>query len=240
MRKLIIDDTNNDVIVLTKEQATDELKYMGLMGFLDKYQVEYNFLIENRQHYTMHEFKILLQSGKEVDQKLIEYYVEDGSLDCEFIGELSMKIYSNLNNDFIQKYHDYIDWGKMLIYLTATDQLDPNKYMDIIEDKNLWNIVSSTPLSIEFIREHKDKLKWNMVSFINDFSDDEREEFDGYIVQESKIKFSTDVVKQIGSKDLIEIFKKNGVYETRDVISDTEELTTEEISKLKELLKIIK
>lgn len=97
------------------------------------------------------------------------------------IKDLSMITYSNLSIDFIDKYKEYINWLRMLLYIsTQTNSFD--KYESIIESNNLWQMISANDLNIEFIRKWKDKLDWNLLSMVRCFSDDEKLEFNNYIV----------------------------------------------------------
>ena len=74
----------------------------------------------------------------------------------------------------LYKYKNNINWERMIIYLSACDK-DVSIYADIIEKNNLWKVISANDLPIDFIRKHKSKLDWSILSIIKDFSEEEYE-----------------------------------------------------------------
>jgi hypothetical protein len=117
----------------------------------------------------------------------VEYF------DDEDIYKLSMTTYSKLSDEFINKYKENINWDRMILYIsTQSDSFD--NHTKVIEDKNLWSVISANDLSIDFIRQWKDKLDWSYLSMVKYFTDDEKLEFANYILTPSKIEITEDFI----------------------------------------------
>ena len=117
----------------------------------------------------------------------VEYF------DDEDIYKLSMTTYSKLSDEFINKYKENINWDRMILYIsTQSDSFD--NHTKVIEDKNLWSVISANDLSIDFIRQWKDKLDWSYLSMVKYFTDDEKLEFANYILTSSKIEITEDFI----------------------------------------------
>ena len=125
--------------------------------------------------------KVLIQ-GLNFSEEFVTKALELEYLDIEDISELSMTTYSNLSEEFINKYRENINWDRMIIYLsTQSDSFD--SHTKVISDKNLWSVISANDLEIDFIRTWKDKLDWSYLSLVKSFTDDEKIEFSNYIVK---------------------------------------------------------
>jgi hypothetical protein len=111
----------------------------------------------------------------------------DKAINCEYfskedLNNLSMTTYSNLSKNFLQKYKEELNWAKLLLYVsTQTDSF--GEYVEIIEENNLWELISANNLPIDFIRDYKEKLNWDFLSVIKEFTDEEKLEFADYIVE---------------------------------------------------------
>ena len=92
-----------------------------------------------------------------------------------------MTTYSNLSDDFISTYKENINWNRMILYI-STQSNSFDKHTKVIEDKNLWSIISANDLSIDFIRQWKDNLDWSYLSMVKCFTDEEKLEFVDYIL----------------------------------------------------------
>jgi hypothetical protein len=162
--------------------------------------------------------KNVLLQGLNFSEDFINKAIEIEYLNVEDIYELGMKTYSNLSDEFISKHKENINWDRMILYIsTQSDSFD--KHTKVIEDKDLWSIISSNDLSIDFIRQWKDKLDWSYLSMVKYFTDEEKEEFADYIL--------TPVQKEMPG-DLINIDD----LKVTDKMSDEElENLIEEISK---------
>ncbi len=97
------------------------------------------------------------------------------------IKNLTMSTYSKFSEEFISEYSEYINWTRLIMYI-STQSDDFNKYIEIIDENNLWSYISANDLPIDFIREYKDKLDWKYLSMVKCFTDEEKEEFVNYIL----------------------------------------------------------
>jgi hypothetical protein len=162
--------------------------------------------------------KNVLLQGLNFSEDFINKAIEVEYLNVEDIYELGMKTYSNLSDEFISKHKENINWDRMILYIsTQSDSFD--KHTKVIEDKDLWSIISANDLSIDFIRQWKDKLDWSYLSMVKSFTDEEKLEFDNYIMTPVQQELPGDL---INTDDL----------KVTDKMSDEElENLIEEISK---------
>lgn len=136
--------------------------------------------------------KVLIQ-GLNFSEEFVTKALELEYLDIEDISELSMTTYSNLSEEFINKYRENINWDRMIIYLsTQSDSFD--NHTKVISDKNLWSVISANDLEIDFIRTWKDKLDWSYLSLVKSFTDDEKIEFSNYIVKPIQKEIDKDFI----------------------------------------------
>ena len=136
--------------------------------------------------------KVLIQ-GLNFSEEFVTKALELEYLDIEDISELSMTTYSNLSEEFINKYRENINWDRMIIYLsTQSDSFD--SHTKVISDKNLWSVISANDLEIDFIRTWKDKLDWSYLSLVKSFTDDEKIEFSNYIVKPIQKEIDKDFI----------------------------------------------
>ena len=136
--------------------------------------------------------KVLIQ-GLNFSEEFVTKALELEYLDIEDISELSMTTYSNLSEEFINKYRENINWDRMIIYLsTQSDSFD--SHTKVISDKNLWSVISANDLEIDFIRTWKDKLDWSYLSLVKSFTDDEKTEFSNYIVKPIQKEIDKDFI----------------------------------------------
>jgi hypothetical protein len=125
--------------------------------------------------------KEVLIQGLNFSEDFIRKAIEIEYLDINDIYELGMTTYSNLSDDFISTYKENINWDRMILYIsTQSDSFD--NHTKVIEDKNLWSVISANDLSIDFIRQWKNKLDWSYLSMVKCFTDEEKLEFDDYIL----------------------------------------------------------
>jgi hypothetical protein len=125
--------------------------------------------------------KNILLQGLNFSEEFIIKAINIEYLDIEDINELSMTTYSNLSDEFINKYKENINWDRMILYISTQSNSFDN-HTKVIEDKNLWSVISANDLSIDFIRQWKDKLDWSYLSMVKCFTDEEKEEFVDYIL----------------------------------------------------------
>ena len=125
--------------------------------------------------------KNILLQGLNFSEEFITKAIEIEYLDINDIYELGMTTYSNLSDDFISTYKENINWDRMILYIsTQSDSFD--NHTKVIEDKNLWSVISANDLSIDFIRQWKNKLDWSYLSMVKCFTDEEKLEFVDYIL----------------------------------------------------------
>lgn len=137
--------------------------------------------------------KEVLIQGLNFSEDFVTKSIEMEYLDIEDITELSMTTYSNLSDEFITKYKENINWDRMILYIsTQSDSFD--NHTKVIEDKNLWSVISANDLSIDFIRQWKDKLDWSYLSMVKCFTDEEKEEFSDYIITPVQQEMPGDLV----------------------------------------------
>jgi hypothetical protein len=137
--------------------------------------------------------KEVIIQGLNFSENFIIKAIESEYLDIEDITELSMTTYSNLSDEFITKYKENINWDRMILYIsTQSDSFD--NHTKIIEDKNLWSVISANDLSIDFIRQWKDKLDWSYLSMVKCFTDEEKEEFSNYIITPVQQEIPEDLI----------------------------------------------
>ncbi len=142
-----------------------------------KYELTEDVILECRD---LLDKNILIQ-GLNFSEEFVTKAIEIEYLDINDIYELGMTTYSNLSDDFITKYKENINWDRMILYIsTQSDSFD--NHTKVIEDKNLWSVISANDLSIDFIRQWKNKLDWSYLSMVKCFTDEEKEEFVDYIL----------------------------------------------------------
>ena len=137
--------------------------------------------------------KNILLQGLNFSEEFITKAIEIEYLDINDIYELGMTTYSNLSDDFISTYKENINWDRMILYIsTQSDSFD--NHTKVIEDKNLWSVISANDLSIDFIRQWKNKLDWSYLSMVKCFTDEEKLEFADYILTPVQQELPSDLI----------------------------------------------
>lgn len=178
MKELEIVETHTDKAQLTLEEIFSILDERdGTYKLLSNYKVSEDFIFDNKERFDKEAVIISTNLSEDFIKKSLESkWFEDSD-----IKELNMQTYSKLSEKFIFKYKDFINWNRMILYIsTQSDTFDD--YIKIIEDNNLWSLISANDLPIDFIRDYKEKLDWNFLSIVKNFSDDEKLEFSDYII----------------------------------------------------------
>jgi len=156
--------------------------------------------------------EVLLQ-GFNFSEKFIKQSLENEYFDEEDLQKLSMTSYSTLSSQFLQDFKEKLNWTKIIIYL-STQTNSFSKYLEIINDNNLWSLISANDLPIEFVREHKDKLDWQLLSMTKCFSDEEKQEFSDLIV-ETKRELTDEELESFGSFNVMIDYQKD--YSVDDI-----------------------
>jgi len=179
------------------------------------YDIVSNYEIDEDVILECYEFldKNVIIQGLNLSEDFINKSIEIQYLDLEDIKELSMSTYANLSPEFISKYKEYINWNRMILYI-STQSNSFDEYVEVINDKDLWQVISANDLPLEFIREYKDKLDWSYLSMVKCFTDEEKEEFGDYIL--------TPVQKEISDESFI----------NQDDLKFSDKMTDEELEDL--------
>lgn len=157
--------------------------------------------------------KEVIKQGFTISEDFINKALHLEYFTLEDIGDLNMNTYSGFSSDFISKYKEYINWTRMILYISTQSDSFEN-YIDIIDDRELWKAISANDLSIDFIREYKDKLDWQYLSMVKIFTEDEKLEFSNYII--------TPVQKDISDESFI----------NSDNLKFTDKISQEELEDL--------
>jgi len=173
---ITIVDQQNDNIRLTKDEVIDMIE-SDEISFLSKYEIGNDFIFENRNLFT----KEVILAFAVLNEEYIKKFLDVEYFDINDLNDLNLATYSNLSEEFLNKNTDYINWAKVLT-LKSTETNDFNKWIGIIDRKNLWGYISANDLPIDFIRNWKHKLDWKFLSLVKEFTDDEKMEFSNYMV----------------------------------------------------------
>lgn len=174
----IVEDENTEGVKLTRENVISIIKEHGTYFFITNYSVSEEFVLDNYGYFD----KEAIIQGLNLSENFINKAIEIFYFVPEDITNLTMTTYSNLSSDFISKYKDNINWSRMVLYnSTQSDTFDDN-YVEMIDNNNLWSLISSNDLPIDFIRKWKDKLDWKYLSMVKKFTEEEEVEFSDYIL----------------------------------------------------------
>jgi hypothetical protein len=144
---------------------------------IKNYQLSEELILENHDLLDKNVIK-----GLNLTQNFILKALELEYFTTEDLKDLTMVTYSNLSDSFLKTWEDNINWERMILLL-STREVDFESWMDIIDSRNLWKTISANDLPIQFIRKYKDKLDWGLLSIVKEFTSDEKNEFNSYIVQ---------------------------------------------------------
>ncbi len=149
----------------------------------DTYDIISNYKLE--EDVILHSLDLLdkevIIEGTNLSEDFLKQAIDKELFSKEDVKKLTMSTYSNLSDEFVTEYSDYINWAKMMLYVsTQSDSFD--NYIDIIEKNNLWDSISANDLPLDFIRQWKDKLNWTYLSMVKHFTDEEKEEFIDYVI----------------------------------------------------------
>lgn len=163
---------------VTKEWITSLMaEGLNTYDIITNYQLEEDVILESLDLLD----KEVIIEGLNLSENFLIKAIDEEIFSKEDVKNLTMSTYSKLSNEFIAKYSDYLNWSKMMLYI-STQSDDFNNYTEIIETYNLWDSISANDLPIEFIRQWKEKLNWTYLSMVKEFTDDEILEFADYII----------------------------------------------------------
>jgi hypothetical protein len=160
--------------------------------------------------------KEVIIEGVNLSEDFLIQAIDSEEFTKDDVKKLTMSTYSILSSDFIAEYSDYINWSRMILYIsTQSDTFD--NYITIIEENNLWDSISANDLPVDFIRQWKEKLNWTYLSMVKEFTDEEKLEFQDFIltpvsqVPEGNLVDSSQFVSKMSQEeveDLIEQINK--------------------------------
>jgi hypothetical protein len=212
------EEENENVIRITENNFLTIIKNNGVLNTIKEYNIPEEFILK---HHELIDKNIIIDS-LELSENFINSALELKYFDFSDIGELNMRTYSNLSDYFIKVYDEWINWERMILYLSSSDKIDDiNKFKKVIEKFNLWNLISANELPIEFIRENSSKLDWKILSIVNSFTEEEKEEFSNFLPVREEFKeeyeFSIPTVKEI--REIIRFSRENEVknYENSNI-----------------------
>ena len=251
-----------ELVKLTEYQLLDLISKDGLIEVLTNYEVPEDFILkwgpgDSEFNGIDKSLVISIMNLSEDFIKaalIIEYFTLDD------ISELNMMTYSGLSEEFINEYENYINWSRMILYLSSSDKIENiEKFESIIEKHNLWNLISSNPLPIDFIRKNKEKIDWKIASIVNKFTEDERVEFNDLIIIYTDVVPLNDIIEEVYTvSDIRKLIKlSNSTQDTEELKSKLdrvnkveeenlrfevkhkiERLTREDLLKIKEAIRL--
>lgn len=185
------------VLKLTKDEVLRILVENGTYYLITGYEISEEFILENIEYF---EKEILLLSPISFSEAFVNKALSIEFFTTDDISNLNVQTYKNLSGDFLKKYKSNINWSKVILYI-STQCDDFEKYIDIISENNLWSLISSNDLPIDFINRWKDKLDWKQLSMVKSFTDEEINLFKDYIWTSSKYSEKSIVIDQIDEFD---------------------------------------
>lgn len=202
-----------EVLKLTKDEVLRILTDYGTYHLITNYDISEEFILENIEYF---EKEILLLSPISFSEAFVNKALSIEFFTTDDISNLNVQTYKNLSGDFLKKYKSNINWSKVILYI-STQCDDFEKYIDVISENNLWSLISSNDLPIDFINRWKDKLDWKQLSMVKSFTDEEINLFKDYIWTSSKYSEKSIVIDQIDEFDtdrfhdlILDYFANNG------------------------------
>jgi len=230
-----------ELVKLTEYQLLDLINKDGLMEVLTNYEVPEDFILKWGTGDS--EFngidKSLVISIMNLSEDFIKAALISEYFNLDDISELNMITYSGLTEEFINEYESYINWSRMILYLSSSDKIENiEKFESIIEKNNLWNLISANPLPIDFIRKNKGKIDWKIASIVNKFTEDERTEFNDLIIKYTDVVPLNDLTEEVYTvSDIRKLIKLSNLNQDRDItVSSTEDLKSklDRVNKVEE------
>jgi len=236
-------EENSNSLKITEENFINLIESSGLISIIKEYQIPEEFLIKHREILD----KNIIIDNLHLSEDFIKSALTLEYFENEDIKNLNMNTYSTLSDEFIKKFNDYINWERMILYLSSSDKIENiERFTNVIEKFNLWTIISANQLPIEFIRKYSDKLDWRILSIVNEFTEEELEEFK-QLIPEKKEFVETDYPFTIQVRDIEKIIRYAGTEQSSSEISEKieeedlrfdvkhriEKLTREDLIKMK-------
>lgn len=240
--EIVSNPIEEGTVQLTESQILDLIIKDGLISVLQSYELPEDFILKwgpgNSEFDGLP--KGIVISMLNLSEDFIKKALEIMYLSVEDIFDLNMRTYSNLSAEFIDLYDEFINWERMILYLSSSDKIENiENYEWIIDKFNLWKLISASNLPIEFIRKHKDKLDWRIVSIISEFTDDQKEEFveviPNYENEWNEMRDQKDDMKEMSFSDIRKMIKSvnNDLDRDVEIKHKIEKVTQDDIEKIK-------
>lgn len=243
--KIVNETPEENVVKLTELDLLFLLQEHGTEHVLTNYELPEDFILKwgnGDSEFNGIDKKFVI-SMLSLSQEFIYAALTNEYLKIEDIRELNMRTYSNLDSNFVDEFSEYVNWERMILYLSSSDKIDNIQELKWVIDKfNLWNLISANELPIDFIRENKEKFDWRILPIVNCFTDEEIEEFGEYIPKIENLELSeikTPNLKEIRQiiKAQIKSIKSEDSEKSRfDVKHTSERMTREDLLKIKQTI----
>lgn len=229
--------TELDLLFLIQENGTEHV--------LNNYELPEDFILKwgnGTDEFKGIDKKFVI-SMLSLSQDFIYAALTNEYIQIEDIRDLNMRTYSNLDSNFIDEFSDFINWERMILYLSSSERIENVQELKWVIDKfNLWKLISANDLPIDFIRENKEKFDWRILSIVNYFTEDERIEFGDFIPKIENLEISeinTPNLKEIRHliKAQIKSIKSEKSEKSRfEVKHSTERMTRDDLLKIKQTI----
>ena len=210
--KIVEVKENETLTEMTEKELLNLFKDQGAIEVFKNYEVPEEFLMKwapGDDEFEGIEKEIIIQM-LQLSEDFIKSCITLEYFTIEDISELNMSTYSTLSEDFIKEYDEYINWERMILYLSSSEKItNISLYKNIIEKFQLWNLISANDLSIDFIRENKEKLDWRILSIVKNFSEEEIQEFKSEIPLVREMPSDQNFNSTPSVKDIRKIIKKS-------------------------------
>ena len=243
--KIVNETPEENVVQLTELDLLFLLQEHGTEHVLSNYELPEDFILKwgNGDNEFNGIDKKVVMSMLSLSQEFIYAALTNEYLQIEDIRELNMRTYSNLDSDFVDKFSEFINWERMILYLSSSEKIDNIQDLKwVIEKFNLWKLISANELPIEFIRENKDKFDWRILSIVNCFTDNEIKEFGDFIPKIQNLELSEiktpnlKEIRQIIKAQIKSIKSENSDKSRFDVKHTSDRMTREDLLKINQTI----
>lgn len=226
--EFINEEENENYLRITEDGFLKLIEKNGIINTIREYDIPEEFILK---HYELIDKNIII-SALQLSEDFINSALTLEYFENSDILNLNMRTYSNLSDEFIQEYNEYINWERMIVYLSSSDKIDVNRFKTVIDRFDLWNLISANELPIDFIRENASKLNWEILSIVNCFTEEEKEEFSDFIPEKKIFNMEEYEFKIPTVKDIRDILKHRN-YTKEELSKKIEEESKAEEEKLR-------
>ncbi len=160
------------------EEILNLIEDQGLYKTIKENKIDNSFFIKYINDINVDLFFRFVESGDYIiDEQFIKELVDNSIIEKEKIFDLPMLIYTNLSEEFLKEYEEYINWNRLFLYYITNDNINIWEYETIINKYDLWHLASTIKLPIDFIDKYSDKLDWYYLSMLVDFKDEDLDKY---------------------------------------------------------------